>query len=51
MVIYAGDEIKDDLPDNYIWMTINQLQTFIQFNNYINIQARTLLAAISFKRK
>jgi len=38
-----------ELPENYIWMTINQLQTFIQFNNYINIQARTLLAAISFK--
>lgn len=49
IMIFAGDEIEVDLPDNYIWMTINQLQTFIRFNNYINIQARTLLAAISFK--
>ena len=49
MLVLAGDEVPLELPDNYIWMTINQLQTFIQFNNYINIQARTLLAAISFK--
>jgi oxidase EvaA len=49
MLVIAGDEIPVVLPDNYIWMTINQLQTFIQFNNYINIQARSLLAAISFK--
>jgi oxidase EvaA len=49
MLVLAGDEVPIELPDNYIWMTANQLQTFIQFNNYINIQARTLLAAISFK--
>jgi len=49
MLILAGNEIKVDLPDNYIWMTLNQLQTFIKYNNYINIQARTLISAIQFK--
>jgi oxidase EvaA len=49
MLIIAGDEIDVDLPDNYIWMTLNQLQTFIKYNNYINIQARTLISAIKFK--
>lgn len=49
MLVIAGDDLPIELPENYIWMTVNQLQTFIQFNNYINIQARTLLAAISFK--
>lgn len=48
MIILAGDEISNDLPENYIWMTLNQLQKFIQYNNYINIQARSLMAAISF---
>ena len=48
MLVLAGDEISDSLPDNYIWMTLNQLQTFIKFNNYINIQARSLIAAINF---
>jgi oxidase EvaA len=51
MLVLAGDEIPLELPDNYIWMTLNQLQTFIKFNNYINIQARSLLAALCFKNE
>lgn len=48
MIIIAGDEVSNNLPDNYIWMSLNQLQMFIRFNNYINIQARSLIAAIKF---
>lgn len=48
MLVMAGNEIQDELPDNYIWMTLNQLQTFIKFNNYVNIQARSLIAAMAF---
>lgn len=48
MIIIASDEIPDELPPNYIWMTLNQLYTFLKFNNYLNIQARSLIAAISF---
>jgi oxidase EvaA len=50
MLVWAGDEVSDKLPDNFIWMTLNQLQTFIRYNNYINIQARSLLAALNFKK-
>jgi oxidase EvaA len=49
MVVLSGDEIDLDIPDNYIWMTLNQLLAFIKYNNYINIQARSLIAALSFK--
>lgn len=49
MIILAGDEISEQLPENYIWMSLNQLHTFIKFNNYVNIQARSLLAALKFK--
>ncbi len=49
MIVFAGDEISNDLPENYIWMTLNQLLTFIKYNNYINIQARSLIAAMRFK--
>jgi oxidase EvaA len=38
-----------ELPDNYIWMTLKQLKEFIRFNNYLNIQARSLLASIELK--
>ena len=48
MIIIAGNEISDKLPENFIWMTLNQLYVFIKFNNYLNIQARNLIATISF---
>jgi dTDP-4-dehydro-6-deoxy-alpha-D-glucopyranose 2,3-dehydratase len=48
MIIVAGDEISDELPANFIWMTLNQLYVFIKFNNHLNIQARNLIATISF---
>ncbi len=48
MIVVAGDEISEVLPENYIWMTLNQLNSFIKFNNYLNIQARSLIAAVSF---
>lgn len=47
-IVLAGEDIPVKLPDNYIWMTLNQLYTFLKFNNYLNIQARSLIAAISF---
>jgi oxidase EvaA len=48
MIIIAGDEVTVELPDKFIWMTLNQLSTFLKFNNFLNIQARSLIAAISF---
>lgn len=47
IIIIAGNEIDTTLPPSYMWMTLNQLQLFIQFNNYINVQARSLLAALN----
>lgn len=46
IIIEMKEDFSPDLPPNYIWMTLNQLKTFIQFNNYLNIQARSLLSAI-----
>jgi dTDP-4-dehydro-6-deoxy-alpha-D-glucopyranose 2,3-dehydratase len=48
MIVMAGDDIALDLPEKYYWMTLNQLYSFLKFNNYLNIQARSLIAAISF---
>ena len=48
LIIFADDELDFNLPENYIWMTLNQIQTFIKFNNYINIQARSLISALRF---
>lgn len=49
MIIMASNEFPEDVPQNYIWMTLNQLKIFNKFNNYLNIQARSLISAISFQ--
>jgi dTDP-4-dehydro-6-deoxy-alpha-D-glucopyranose 2,3-dehydratase len=48
VIVFAGDEISINLPPNFIWMTLNQLNEFLKFNNYLNVQARSLISAISF---
>lgn len=46
IVVMADEQFSNTLPENYIWLTLNQLHFFVQFNNFLNIQARSLLAAI-----
>ncbi len=48
VIVIAGDEVSEVLPENYIWITLHQLNTFLKFNNYLNIQARSLISTISF---
>ena len=48
MLIKVGDDFPIEVPENYIWITLNQLNMFLKFNNYLNIQARSLISAINF---
>jgi dTDP-4-dehydro-6-deoxy-alpha-D-glucopyranose 2,3-dehydratase len=48
LIVLAGDELSIELPPNFIWMTLSQLNEFLKFNNYLNIQARSLISAITF---
>lgn len=34
------------LPRGYIWMTLGQINEFLRYNNYFNIEARGLLACL-----
>ena len=43
-IVIDLNEMPESIPKNYIWMSYDQLKTFIQFNNYLNIQSRSLLA-------
>ena len=49
MLIKVGDDFPIEVPDNYRWMTLYQLFRFLAFNNFLNIQARSLLSALKFK--
>jgi oxidase EvaA len=48
MIIETTEEFSIEVPENYCWMTLNQLLTFIKFNNYLNIASRSLISAINF---
>lgn len=48
MIIEADDDFPVEVPENFIWMTLNQLKVFIKYNNYLNIAARSLIAAVKF---
>jgi oxidase EvaA len=48
MIIEVGEDFDVNVSDKYIWMTLNQIKTFIKFNNYLNIQSRSLLSAIKY---
>jgi len=47
-LIIVDNDLDLELPENFEWMTLNQLNKFIRFNNYLNIQSRSLIAAIPF---
>lgn len=48
MIIKVGAEFPTEVHENFIWLTLNQLKTFLKYNNFLNIQARSLISAISF---
>jgi len=48
LIIEVDENFSVEVPDNYIWITLNQLNTFLKFNNYLNIQARSLISEINF---
>lgn len=48
VIIKVDDGFTEEVPENYCWMTLNQLNTFLKFNNYLNIQARSIISAINF---
>lgn len=47
-IIDARDDDLGPIPENYMWLTLQQISHFLRFNNYVNIEARSLLASISF---
>lgn len=49
ILIEAGDDFPMELPSRYTWMTLNQIYDFLRFNNYLNIQARSIISALNYK--
>jgi oxidase EvaA len=47
IVIEIGEDVLPVIHPNFIWMTFKQAKEFIKFNNYFNIESRSLLACIT----
>ncbi|RLK53966.1 NDP-hexose 2,3-dehydratase family protein [Actinokineospora cianjurensis] len=46
LVIDAGDGFGLDAPDDYCWMTVDQLTGFVRYGNHVNVAARCLLSCL-----
>jgi oxidase EvaA len=46
MIVLAGPEFPESIPDNYIWLSLGQIKSFIRYNNFVNVQCRCLLGCI-----
>lgn len=49
LIIEADEDFPLDLPPHFTWMTLRQMYNFLRFNNYLNIQARSLISALNYK--
>lgn len=47
MVLLVDNDFPVQVNHRYIWMTFRQAKEFIKFNNYFNIEARSLITCIS----
>lgn len=50
-IVEVGEDFPLEVGENYCWMTLNQILRLIEFNNYLNIAARSLISAITFDRQ
>lgn len=46
LIILVDDDFPVEVPPNYCWMTFGQVRQFLKYNNYLNIQVRSLLAMV-----
>ncbi|MDD4097042.1 MAG: NDP-hexose 2,3-dehydratase family protein [Oscillospiraceae bacterium] len=48
VIIELNDDFDENVPENFIWMTLGQIKEFLRFNNYLNIQVRSLISALDY---
>ena len=48
VICEVNDTISDDPPQNFMWLTLGQMKEFLRFNNYLNIQIRSLIASMEY---
>jgi len=46
LILLADESFQLDTDPDFIWMTMGQLKEFIKFNNFLNVEARSLLVSL-----
>lgn len=46
MIVEAGDELGEDTPPDYTWMTLAQIKSMIKYGNHFDMEARTLITCL-----
>ena len=50
MIIVVNDSVEMSTPENYCWMTLNQMMDFMRYSMF-NIEARSLISSINFNNQ
>ena len=48
VIMLLDDDVDLGTHDNFIWLTLGQIKEFLRFNNYLNIQVRSLIASLQY---
>jgi oxidase EvaA len=49
LTLEASPDDEIDVPFNYLWMTLGQLNTLMLYGNHLNIEARSLLCCLNLR--
>lgn len=48
VIVLLDEDVQLEDQDNFIWLTLGQIKEFLRFNNYLNIQVRSLIASLRY---
>lgn len=48
MIVAAGDDVPEELPDGFIWLTLRQIVSLFEQDNLVNACARSILSGLIF---
>ena len=48
VILLLDEGVEFDEQDDFIWLTLGQVKEFLRFNNYLNIQVRSLIASLQY---
>jgi oxidase EvaA len=48
LLVETEEDFPLDVPENFAWMTLRQLMELVRFGNYLNVEARSLVALLGF---